>query len=226
MADKTEKSGSDSMEGLRRYAVTVPKGKIIFEQGDEGETMFFILDGRVRISKVMGDRVQPMAVLEKGDFFGEMALLNHEARVARAEALTFSTLVELDRTTFQEFLRSNNEASIRMLLTLTKRLRQTDELVESLISGDPQAKVAGSLLKMIKGAKKEAAGYPVSGDVNSLMIASGTDSKLLRMVLSRFKTAGFVDIQDRAIYVRDRTRLQQYINFLRMKGDFFGNPQN
>lgn len=223
----TDKKGTDSnsMEGLRRYAVTANKGKILFEQGDEGKTMFFILDGQVRISKVIGDRIQPIAILEKGDFFGEMALLNDESRVARAETLTFCTLVELDRNTFQEFLRSNNEASIRMLLTLTKRLRQTDELVESLITGDPQAKVAASLLKMIRGVVKEPAGYPIRGDVNALMIASGTDSKLLRMVLSRFKGAGFVDIQDRAIFVRDRTRLQQYINFLRMKGDFFRKPQ-
>ena len=50
--------------------------------------MYFVIEGRVRISKIVGDRIQPIAVIEKGDFFGEMALLSKEARTARAEALT------------------------------------------------------------------------------------------------------------------------------------------
>ncbi len=211
---------SGSVAGLAKYARKIPKGTIIFDQDEDGETMYFVIEGRIRISKVVGDRIQPIAVIEQGDFFGEMALLSNEGRSARAETLTDSNVVELDHGTFKEFLRSNHEAAIRMLFTLVKRLQKTDELVENLMFDDPQAKVAATVLRTIRSVSKEERGYLVPMDVHELMIASGTDTRLLRIILKRFRDAGFVEIYDGAIFVRNKSRLQQYNNFLKMKGNY------
>ena len=219
-ADTRQKASDKALAGLSKFSRRITRGTVIFEQDDPGETMYFVREGRIRISKVVGDKVQPIAIIEKGDFFGEMALLSRESRTARAEVLEDCTVVELDQNTFYEFLRSNHEAAIRMLLTLVKRLRQTDELIETMMFDDPQWKVSSTLLKLIKGVRKESQGYPVPMDVHALMIASGTDTRLLRMVLKRFRDAGFVEVMEKAIYVRDRSRLQQYNNFLKMKGSY------
>ncbi len=110
--------------GQGEYTVHFAKGQTIFSEGDVGDDMFIIKAGEVEITRTVGGKVRRLAVLEDGDFFGEMAVLEEEPRMASARAMTDCDLLRIDGSTFDQMVRHNPEIPIRMLRKLCRRLRQ------------------------------------------------------------------------------------------------------
>ena len=117
---------------LTHYAA----GHVLFHEGDEGEEMFIVQSGRVAIKKKVKDGSDTtLAVLEKGDFFGEMALLERLPRSATAECLEESDLIVINGETLGDMIKANPEIAVRMLRKQSIRLRETNRQLESLLSG-------------------------------------------------------------------------------------------
>jgi CRP-like cAMP-binding protein len=112
------------------YIVKVPAGETIFSEGDVGTEMFVIQSGSVEIAKKVKDGLKTLSVLEKGDFFGEMSILEDVPRTANVIARTDVELVKINQATFDEMLRHNGEIAVRMLRKLSRRLRETTALLE------------------------------------------------------------------------------------------------
>ncbi len=93
--------------------------QIIFEEGDAGDSMFIIVDGAVRIHK--GDK--EIAVLHKGKFIGEMALLDQEPRSASVTTTEETTLLEINGEDFYDLMASRMEIMQGIVKILTQRLR-------------------------------------------------------------------------------------------------------
>ncbi|MFQ5351370.1 MAG: cyclic nucleotide-binding domain-containing protein, partial [Thermoanaerobaculia bacterium] len=108
---------------LRRFA----PGDVIFHEGDLGNEMYIIQDGQVEILRLGTKGPQRLALLEKGDFFGEMSVLNELPRNATAAAVTDTRLVEINGATFDQMLRANPEIAIRIMRKLSLRVREADE---------------------------------------------------------------------------------------------------
>lgn len=107
---------------------------IIFDEGDEGDFMYFIHEGEVQIEKKIGQNFEPVALLEKGDFFGEMALLESgNQRSARARAVTNCALLKVNSHSFEKLLSSNIEIAIRMIRKYTEKLKKANSQIEHLI---------------------------------------------------------------------------------------------
>ncbi len=119
-------------------------GSALFEEGDEGHEMYVILEGRVLISKyIPGAGEEALAILERGDFFGEMSLIDGEPRSADARAHDGpATVLALDQGTIQEMLSLDPAASLEFVKLLcrlvAKRLREIDEKVVTwrIFAGD------------------------------------------------------------------------------------------
>jgi CRP-like cAMP-binding protein len=121
----------DSLEPLRTHFA---EGAIIFAEGDLGLAMYVIESGEVEIRKVLGGEEQTLAVLEKGDFFGEMCMLEDETpRSATAIARTDVDAVMIDQSAFTFILTHNPEIAIRMMRKLVLRLRQTTQMLEEAV---------------------------------------------------------------------------------------------
>jgi len=82
-------------------------GEYIFQEGDLGTEMYIINEGKVEILNVVGDDEQVLAVLEKGDFFGEMSVLEDLPRAASARALTDIRILQINGSTFDQLLQGN-----------------------------------------------------------------------------------------------------------------------
>ena len=102
---------------------------IIVSQGDLGREMYVIHEGKVEITRTSGDGTTSLAILEKGDFFGEMSLLEYLPRSASARAVTEVKLVEVNAATFDRMLTNNPEITVRIMRKLSRRVRETDELL-------------------------------------------------------------------------------------------------
>ncbi|MDX1584559.1 MAG: cyclic nucleotide-binding domain-containing protein, partial [Thermoanaerobaculia bacterium] len=110
-------------------------GSMIFREGDEGDKLYIILDGRVRISKfIPGVGEEALALLDRGDFFGEMALIDDKPRSADAKAHeTPATVLSIDRATLNEILSMDPHASLQFLNLLCRmissRLREINDKI-------------------------------------------------------------------------------------------------
>jgi CRP/FNR family cyclic AMP-dependent transcriptional regulator len=107
----------------------------LFRSGDKGDAMYLIETGRVLISvKDTDGNEVTLAELAGGDFFGEMAILDGQARSADATVLEDARLAVLSRKNFNSFVRSNPDVALEMLSAITHRLRRTDELLRQRVS--------------------------------------------------------------------------------------------
>jgi hypothetical protein len=102
-------------------------GEVIFAEGDAGADMLILQTGRVEILKLIGGEERRLAILEKGDFFGEMAMLEELPRNATARALDRVSAIAVSAGTFDQMLRENPEIVVRMMRKLSARLRQVED---------------------------------------------------------------------------------------------------
>jgi uncharacterized membrane protein len=105
-------------------------GSVLFRAGDEGDAMYVIERGKIRICVRATDGHEvTLTELEHGDFFGEMALLEGQRRSADAVVAEDARLAVLSREHFLSFVQSNPNVALEMLTALANRLRHTDELL-------------------------------------------------------------------------------------------------
>jgi CRP/FNR family transcriptional regulator, cyclic AMP receptor protein len=111
------------------------EGSMIFREGEKGDKLYIVLDGRVRISKfIPGVGEEALAVLDRGDFFGEMALIDDKPRSADTKAHEGdATVLSIDRATLNEILSMDPHASLQFLNLLcrmiSRRLREINDKI-------------------------------------------------------------------------------------------------
>ncbi len=127
----------DAARELRSLLATraVPRGTSLFHAGDQGDSMYLIESGRVRISvKDENQKEIILAELARGDFFGEMALIDGKRRSADATVIEEARVAILARERFLAFVRGNPDVALEMLSAVFERLRRTDELLQRRVS--------------------------------------------------------------------------------------------
>jgi CRP-like cAMP-binding protein len=118
---------------FKDMTVHFAKGQVIFREGDLGMEMYIIQSGTVAVDKKIGTTVRRLAVFGKGDFFGEMAVLEYAPRTATVTALEDCEMVKIDGSTFDQMIRQNTEIAVRMLRKFSVRLREMDKKLEALL---------------------------------------------------------------------------------------------
>src|SRR3989442_7031104 len=117
---------------FKEFTVKRKKGEMIYVEGDLGSEMYVVQSGAVRIYRTLGGVKQELAIMEKGDFFGEIAVLEGLPRTASAEALATSEIIEINSATFDTMIRANIEIAVRMLRKLSNRLQEPNRKIEIL----------------------------------------------------------------------------------------------
>jgi len=141
-------------EELRRLAATTtlsnhPVRAVIFQKGDPGDSMMAVIRGRVKIcSHSVEGKELGLNIVNRGGLFGEIALLDGQARTADAIALEETDLLVLERSKLEPFLRENPDLSLRLLAVLCKRLRDTSEHLEGTLFLEAPSRLARCLLRL------------------------------------------------------------------------------
>jgi uncharacterized membrane protein len=138
---------ADDLQSLvsRLEEISYAQDDVIFNQGDEGSSLFIVEDGAVDISYGEGRTKVSLASLYPGQFFGELSLFDGAPRSATATAIKPARLVRLDRDDFADFLNKNPAASMRIIAELSDRLRQTNELMSRQVSRNVLEEQEGAL---------------------------------------------------------------------------------
>jgi CRP-like cAMP-binding protein len=124
-----------------------PKGTVIFRQGDPGEDMFVISEGRVRLTIGGPGQEKEIGIFERGDFFGELSLLSGANRSATAEAVEDTTLLTIGRDVFAMMAKDDIEIVFWMLNIQGQRLRRTNVPLEELMKRLTRVRVAARCLR-------------------------------------------------------------------------------
>ncbi len=141
----------DELNALLAYARVERYGAndVIFRKGDRGQSMMMVVEGRIKISASGADGKEVvLAILEKGELLGEMAILEEKARSADATAMEPSELVVLHKRDFIPFLERNSKVCIKLLTILSDRLRRTSALVEDRAFLSFRSRLAKALLDL------------------------------------------------------------------------------
>jgi hypothetical protein len=126
-----QSKSKDEAPKLKDLTVKFPAGAVIFHEGDPAYEMFIIQKGEVVISRTVGGTEQRLAILEKGDFFGEMALLEqYPARSATATAVSQVEALQLGAVNLEALLRSKPIIALKMLAKLSVRVREANRRLE------------------------------------------------------------------------------------------------
>jgi CRP-like cAMP-binding protein len=115
-----------SKSGLQSFVVRYAANEAVYGEGDLGTTMYIVQVGKVRLFHTLDSQKRELGVMEKGDFFGEMSILEGLPRSSGAEALEDTELIEINSNTFDKMIRGNIEIAVRLLRKLSLRLRETE----------------------------------------------------------------------------------------------------
>ena len=135
---------------------TFSAGTIIFNEKTRGERLYLILDGRVKISKITKSGMEtPLAILGKGEFFGEMELIENQGRSARTTAIENTVVAGIANHDFDNLIKTNHIVTLNLLKAISKRLRSTDEIiVEELEKNLEASKLQVEKLNLLIDAAK------------------------------------------------------------------------
>lgn len=137
----------------------IHKGETVFHQSDDSTDLYIILDGTVRASLVNEDGEELiLTAFNKGDFFGEMSLLDGKPRSATMTATEDTTLGVLRRDTFLNAVKNDPVIAIDLLSAMVERMRMADGMIESLAFLDVSQRVVKLLMQiaMTEGAKDKS----------------------------------------------------------------------
>lgn len=182
------------------------RGQTIFQRGDNGSSLMAVLRGRVRISSVSSDGKElTLNVINPGEIFGEIALLDGQPRSADATAIEDTLLLVVERRHFLPFLRQNEDLYLRLLAVLCSRLRRTSLALEEIALFDLPIRLARVLLKLADDyGRPSASGTRIDLKLSqrdlSNLVASSRESvnKQLRV----WRETGSVDLEDGFIVLR------------------------
>lgn len=139
------------LDGLAKFATVrhFAANEEIFEKGDPGNSLFGVLQGRVRIYTVSAEGERALLnILEHGDLFGEIALLDGLPRTASAGAMEPTDLLQIHREHFVPFLHRNPEFCFSMVPVLCSRIRMNVEFIEDAVFLHLAARLAKRLLSL------------------------------------------------------------------------------
>jgi CRP/FNR family cyclic AMP-dependent transcriptional regulator len=136
---------------------SVRRGTVIFAKDDPGTGLIGVIRGSVKISVMSGDgREAVLNIINTGEVFGEMALLDGRPRSADAAAMTDCELVSIDRSAFISVLRDDPEIAIKIIEILCARLRRASERMQDVMHLNGPARLAKTILQLAGNAETAA----------------------------------------------------------------------
>jgi len=194
-ADLADEEVRELMTVARRRVFRA--GEVIFHREDPGQVLYVIKEGKVKICLISPDgQEMTLTVLGKGEYFGEFALLDGLPRSTDAIASERVECYTLQRSDFHNAITKNPKIAIQAMEVLSKRLRNTNQMVEDLIFLDVYGRVAKKLLELADahGAKAEDGGIRIEMRLTQQELASmvGASRESVNKVMGYFTEKNFI----------------------------------
>ena len=204
------------LERIAQVAIprSFPKGARVFHEGDRTDACYVIRAGEVRVTREHSDgRAIALATLGPGELVGELAMLDGGVRSASVEALTDVDLLAVSAADMKGLLERNAEITAKLVIALTKRLRETNERISRQSFQTVPSRVAGVLSQLVSEENAEQGRDGVTIRMNQADLAqlAGTSRESVSRFLAVLERAGVVRVGRGRVTVLEPHRLRAYI---------------
>src|ERR1700730_13571295 len=196
---------------VERYPATTE----IYAKGSPGNSMMLVLRGTAKMSSVSAEGKEiVLNIMNPGDLFGEIALLDGGERSADAVAMTDCEILVLNRRDFMPILEHRADICMMLLRILCQRLRQTSEQVEDVLFRHLESRVAKALLQLAERAGLNAvSGSPVELHVSQRELGNiaGGSRESVNKILQSWHKAGWIELGKGSIVIRDMAAIERLV---------------
>ena len=182
-------------------------GKFIFLEESEGEQCFFVVQGSVKVTRLSKDgREEILAMLNEGEFCGEIALLDGESRSANVIALEKTAVLTLNREDFLVVLHDYPQIAIQLLKEMAHRLRKSDRQIASLSLSDAEKRIALCIIRfadeqgIIKRGQVSIPKVPIQQNIANM---AGTSRETVSRAINLLEKEHFIKRKGRELLILD-----------------------
>jgi CRP-like cAMP-binding protein len=184
------------------------RGDVLFEVGDEPDSIYVVLSGRIAIAignRPFDHRESVIALMDDGDLFGDMGMLDKSPRSAGARALEASSVLEIPYAAVIEQLDKSSALLWNVIRMLSRRLRAMDQALADSVFLDVTGRTAKRLLELSAG--KDEFTLPVTQEELAGMV--GASRERVNKAIASFIKLHWLEQSDRTYHILDRAKLEQ-----------------
>ncbi len=199
---------------FNRFMVTFRKGDIIFCEYEPGDTFYLLQSGRVQIVQIMGDLEKNIAILQPGEIFGEMAILEEAPRSATTIALDEVKALEFNRENFEVLMMGNPQIAMKLLKLFVNRIYEQKRLFMTLTLDDVEARVADVFLMLTERQSVDTStvdSIEFKNTVDDLSHWAGIPPGKAREVLNHFVAQRRIELHPDKIIVKNINDFARFV---------------
>ena len=206
---------SDGARALRSRMtdVELSRGERLFGEGDDGDCVYVVLDGKIKLTRAAPDgRENLLGVIGPGEMFGELSLFDPRPRTASASAITDARLAALAHDKLLIWLTGRPEVALHLLRALAQRLRRANDVMADLVFTDVPGRVAKQLLDLAgRFGEQQDDGLHVNHDLTQEELAQlvGASRETVNKALADFVARGWIHLSARSVVLLDTDRLRK-----------------
>ena len=200
----------DKVCTLRKY----PKNSMVILEEEFGDVVFIVKSGTIKITRVNDEGKEViLALLGEGEIFGEMAILDGEARSANALAQENCELVAISSEEFLGLLKNNFQISFNLMGELALRIRKSAQQIEALSLSDAEHRIGVSILNIaedmgvIRNGQVTISNLPYQQDIANM---SGTSRETVSRILRLFEKKNIVTKEGHILVIPDYSHFKRY----------------
>ncbi|MCT8334006.1 Crp/Fnr family transcriptional regulator [Leptospira sp. 85282-16] len=197
--------------------------EMIFCEHEPGKELFILQSGKVKISKIVNQNEVMLAVLQAGDIFGEMAILDNKPRSASAVAAGDVELLAINKANFEGMVKAQPQLATRLITLLSERIWIAYKQLANLLLKDPQGRIVDTLMTLaeknrIKVTPKQAYNFEI-GTKDLLKMVGLTDPKDELLIADIMKNNKFIRMDMGKIVCTDMAELEKLVQFYHKKAN-------
>jgi CRP-like cAMP-binding protein len=208
------------LEAFARFAKSYMASEMIFSEFERGDAFYFIISGRVRLVKIVGEIEKTLDILQPSEMFGEMAILENSPRSATAIAVDDVKVLEFNRQNFDILMESNPQIALKLLKMFIKRIYDQKRRFMILALGDPQAKIADVFLMLdetMPDIERVTTRRDFTTTVEGVAQWAGMNTPEVRTILKHFEAQHRIEILPDRILVRNISDFERFVNSSRRR---------
>ncbi|MFW6034660.1 MAG: Crp/Fnr family transcriptional regulator [Halothermotrichaceae bacterium] len=181
-------------------------GEILFLEGESSDAFYLVLIGEIRIVKGTTDgKEKILDIMTKGDFFGEMGVLEAKTRSASAYVRKKSRLLVIEKDDFVKVLKDNPEIALKIIVELSRRLRWANKEIEGLAFYDVETRLKNLFLRLAKKSEDEMI---ISRKLTHQVMAKyiGASRETVTRLINKMEDKALLEIKKNKIMLKNMDR--------------------
>ncbi len=202
---------------FNRFACTFQKEEVIFFEHEPGDRFYLIQKGRVKIVKIIGNLEKIIDILNPGEFFGEMAILEEAPRTASIIALEECTLLEFNRENFATLVEGNPQIGISLLKIFARRIYDQKRRFQILTLNDLEGKVADVFLLLSEmlppvDSFDDTGERVLEATISDIAHWAGIPTDECSRILHHFQENRKIEIEPHRIKVKNINEMKRFVS--------------